>query len=228
MLSTAPTPYDFRFTLFGIPVRVSAWFWLLGSLLGFDLVKSGVEYFIAWLVVVFVSVLVHELGHALVAKAFGYTPRILLYHFGGLAMYEPDSRYTRTKSIAVTLAGPGAGFTLFAVALAFSFGMSFIEGSMSPKSFHVLDQALGYLLIVNFVWSVFNLLPILPLDGGNVCREICTYFSPRNGVRLAAQIGAILAGVICAWCLMQQMFFNAMLIGSLCAQNISIAQQRNW
>ncbi|MEZ6147021.1 MAG: hypothetical protein R3B91_16710 [Planctomycetaceae bacterium] len=77
-----PTPYDLTFSLFGIPVRVIAWFWLTAVILGFSSVHIGPEYLLAWVAIVFVSILVHELGHALVAAAFGYPPRILLYHFG--------------------------------------------------------------------------------------------------------------------------------------------------
>ncbi len=96
--------------------------------------------------------------------------------------------------------------------------MPLIRESLPLKAFLIIDQSFWFLMVVNLVWSLFNLLPIFPLDGGNVCREICTWFSPRNGVRLSAQIGAVLAGVLAAWFVMQQLFFNAFLLGFLCAR----------
>lgn len=223
-----PTNYDLRFELLGIPVRISVWFWLLAAFLGFDLVERGLNYFVAWLLVVFLSVLVHEFGHAMLARAFGYHPRVLLYQFGGLAMFEPDSKFTRGKAIALSIAGPGAGFFLFGLSLLGSLLLQRFQTGMPVEVYLLLESAFGFSILVNLFWSVFNLLPILPLDGGNVSREICTYFSPYRGLSVAAQIGAVLAGVIAAWFLTQQSFFNAFLMGSLCAQNISIAQSRRW
>ncbi len=228
MFSTEPTEYDLRFTLFGIPVRVSIWFWLLAAFLGFNLVQDSIGLFIVWMLVVFISILVHEFGHALLAKAFGYPVKVLLYHFGGLAMFEPDSRYTRSKSISMSLAGPGAGLSLFVISLIASFFLTPLQAALSPSAYELLDKAFWFSIVVNLTWSLLNLLPILPLDGGNVFREICTYFSPRNGVRFAAQTGAVLAGALCAYCVTQGMIYNAVLVGSLCAHNIQIAQQRSW
>lgn len=228
MFSTEPTEYDLRFTLFRIPVRVSIWFWLLAAFLGFDLLQNSFGLFIVWMLVVFISILVHEFGHALLAKAFGYPVKVLLYHFGGLAMFEPDSRYTRSRSISMSLAGPGAGLSLFGISLICSFFLPPLRATLSPLAFELIDNALWFSIIVNLTWSLLNLLPILPLDGGHVFREICTYFSPSNGVRYAAQTGAVLAGALCAYCVAQGMIYNAVLVGSLCAQNIQIAQQRRW
>ena len=228
MFSTGPTEYDLRFSLFKIPVRVSIWFWLLAAFLGFDLLRSSFELFVVWMLVVFVSILVHEFGHALVATALGYSVRVLLYQFGGLAMFEPDSRYSRSKSIAISLAGPGAGLTLYFISKLGATYLPSVQNVLSPTALFLLLNALIFSMSVNLVWSLLNLLPIMPLDGGNVFREICTHISPRNGVRFAAQTGAVLAGVLCAYCLTNGMFYNAVLVGSLCAQNIQIAQQRRW
>src|SRR5690606_19365923 len=99
------TPYDLRFSLLGVPIRVSVWFWVAGTVLGYGELKQGVEYLLAWLLVLFVSILVHEMGHALTARWFGHSPQVLLYHFGGLAYYQPFRNHTRAKSIAISFAG---------------------------------------------------------------------------------------------------------------------------
>lgn len=228
MFSTAPTNYDLQFRMLGIPIRVSAWFWLLAAFLGFKWLRVGMDYFLIWMAIVFVSVLVHEFGHALFAKAWGYPPRILLYHFGGLAMFEPDQRYSRSKAIILTLAGPVFGYLLAATAFGLGIVLVLAATAIPEQLYERLQFATSILIFVNIFWSTFNLLPILPLDGGHVMKEICTYFSRYNGLRYAAQVGAVLSGVICAWCVMNQFIVNAFLAGSLCAQNISIAQSRHW
>ncbi|MFM7138656.1 MAG: peptidase, partial [Planctomycetota bacterium] len=89
-----PTPADWHFAIAGIPVRVSAWFWLGATLLGWGICQSFaggdqralLGYLILWAVAVLVSILVHELGHALAYRVFGQGSQIVIYHFGGLAI----------------------------------------------------------------------------------------------------------------------------------------------
>lgn len=228
-ITPQPTEYDLRFSLFGVPVRVSGWFWLIGVMLGFETVKIGVEYLLVWLSVLFFSILVHEFGHALMAMAFGYRPRVLLYHFGGLAMYEPDASYTAGRSVAISLAGPGAGFGLYGLTLAFRIMIFPQLVSGLPQSVSTLIWfAIIQLEWINLYWGLVNLLPVLPLDGGRVSQEICLKFSPRNGITYAAQTGALVSGAAAAWFFTQEMYYPAFLFGWLCASNITMAQQRRW
>ena len=227
--SVEPTQYDLRFSVLNIPVRVSIWFWLAGTVLGFETLKIGVEYLMAWLLVVFVSILVHELGHALIARSFGYPPRILLYQFGGLAMYTPYSNYTQARSIAISLAGPGAGFLLFGAVLLF-------QGYGAPHLVPVLSDSMGMLLIfflknmvwVNLFWGLLNLLPILPLDGGNVCKEVCRSLSPLNGPRYAYGVGMVV-GIAAAVLLYRAgLTYAAVLFGFLGVENfMNLQASRN-
>lgn len=227
--STEPTEYDLRFHVLNVPVRISAWFWLMGAIFGFSSVKLGPEFLIAWMLILFVSILVHEFGHALVAKAFGYRPRVLLYHFGGLAMFEPDSRFTASRSIAISLAGPGAGFALFGLTELFKFyAFPSMAPNLSPKLAFLLSFIIIQMEWVNLYWGLVNLLPVLPLDGGQICREICLKVSPRRGIEFAAQIGAVISGLAAAFFFTQNHFYPAILFASLCASNISVAQQRRW
>lgn len=192
-----PTPYDLSFSLLGIPVRVVPTFWLLAVLLGSNNLKDpkqGFALMLIWVGVVFVSVLVHEMGHALTATLFGYSPRIMMYHFGGLAMYEPIRDYTSGKAILITLAGPGAGLALFGVSFVSMIALHMTV--VDPNS--LFSHALVDLVFVNLVWSILNLFPVLPLDGGQVCREVCTSISPYSGILWALRIGigvALLTGV---------------------------------
>ncbi|MBX9581317.1 MAG: hypothetical protein K2X87_13490, partial [Gemmataceae bacterium] len=104
------TPYDLNFRLFGFPVRVHPLFWVVTVLFGSSALRDfGPEYLLVWVVVVFVSILVHELGHAFAFRAFGTDAAVVLYGFGGLAV-PWGGVAGRWRRVAVSLAGPAAGF----------------------------------------------------------------------------------------------------------------------
>lgn len=172
-----------RFTLAGFPVQIHWSFFLVAALLGFS---NDLYALLVWVGVVFVSVLLHEMGHALVGRRFGMHPEISLYGMGGLTSWRTGRRLTRAQSILVSVAGPGAGLLLGALV----WGVMLIE---MPELNPLGRMALGSLLFVNILWSVLNLLPILPLDGGNVMRSL-VHIS-RRGVdeRLPRQISIAVA-----------------------------------
>src|SRR6478736_1555485 len=113
----APTRGDIHFRLFGIPVRVHPMFWLVAVILGAGSFGRGevdpVDALV-WVVVMFASILVHELGHATMQRAYGGNPWITLYGMGGLASCNDCDRSPRSQ-IIISLAGPIAGFLLATV-----------------------------------------------------------------------------------------------------------------
>ncbi|MCA9075976.1 MAG: hypothetical protein KDA93_13190 [Planctomycetaceae bacterium] len=217
-----PTPYDLTFSMFGIPVRVIAWFWLTAVILGFSSIELGPEFLLAWVAIVFVSILVHELGHALMAAAFGYPPRILLYHFGGLAMYTPGYNYSQLRSILISLAGPGAGFLLA--------GLIYLLVRSGTFQFANGCLLMGFIVLqaihVNLWWGLINLLPVLPLDGGNICRDVCTSINPRQGERWATIIALITAIGVAAYAFQAKETYIAILFGFMAYQNYEMLQRR--
>jgi Zn-dependent protease len=168
-----PTPYDLNFSLLRIPVRVHPLFWLAALLLGMN---QPPRELVIWVPVVFVSILVHEMGHALVIRQFGWWPSILLYTFGGLAIYNPTRRNPR-KQMVISLAGPAAGFLVAGALIAIfklrghpvtflvgaPYGIIPIPPDLGSQSMNVLVYDL---LTVNIWWGLMNLLPVYPLDGG--------------------------------------------------------------
>lgn len=227
--SVEPTPYDLRFVLAGMPVRVSIWFWVAGAVLGYSALEEGIDYLLAWLLVLFISILVHEMGHALAARAFGYSPRILLYQFGGLAMYEPWGNDTRGKAILIALAGPWAGFVLYGltVLLARLVLPNLIAGA-TPRLIYLAGFAIYQMEWINLWWGLVNLLPVLPLDGGNICQELCSLRSPSRGREYAVRISAVVAGLFAAYCFLHQETYAAILFALLCSQNVSALQPSRW
>lgn len=188
------SPYDLRFRLFGFPVRVHPLFWVLAALLGASWLDRGVVFLLIWVAVAFVSILVHEFGHALAFRCFRVDSHIVLYSFGGLAVPWSGVR-RRWQQILVSLAGPAAGFLLCAAVYFSNYFHPWARTNM-----YVAALYLG-LFMVNLYWGIMNLLPIWPLDGGQVSEEVCSYVSPRNGRTIALQISVAVAVLICVYSL---------------------------
>src|SRR4051794_25455134 len=100
-----PTRFDVRFMLGDIPVRIHPYFWVGTVVLGLDLNQPALDiltHLLAWLAIVFVSILVHELGHVLMGRYFGSTGHVILTGLGGLAVGSSDLPLRRQR-IAVLL-----------------------------------------------------------------------------------------------------------------------------
>ncbi|WP_437206285.1 metalloprotease [Planctomicrobium sp. SH664] len=225
----APSDYDWNFRIGRIPVTVSIWFWVGSSLLGMSALEEGIEFLVVWIAAVLVSILFHELGHAWTAQYFGFRPRILLYQFGGLAMYENWRPESRWQSVLITAAGPLAGFLLFGVLTVYYFFLGDPLSRWIPEnSLRVYKALIFDLLYINFFWSVMNLLPVLPLDGGRLSQQFFGWLNPRRGDRYTCTLGALVAGVVAilaivAW----KDFYLAILFGMLASQNFSALQNRS-
>jgi len=189
-----PTPFDLRFRLAGIPVRVSPWFWIVMALFGSNLFNSpkyGPLYLLLWLACGFVSVLIHEMGHAVAAKFYGSPVTVTLIAFGGVAQYSYPPR-SAIKRIVIALAGPAAGFGLLGIVVLVRFAL--IDVPLHPAA----EATLWFLFIMNLVWNLFNLLPIWPLDGGRVCRELFALAKLRNPDAAVHTTSMVFAGVLVA------------------------------
>lgn len=204
------TQFDLNFSVLGIPVRVHPLFWLTSLLLGVSGSSEPGDMMI-WVGVVFVSVLIHELGHALTAQRFGFRPWITLYSFGGLASYN-SSRSKPGEQIAILLAGPGAGFLLAAAVLALLVAsgnsLSFLgfrigSGTRMSLTNPRLLTLLGDLLFVNIFWGLINLLPVFPLDGGQISRTLFMKFNPWQGVQQSIMLSLIAAAGVAALALLR-------------------------
>ena len=101
------SPYDLRFQLMGFPVRISWSFWIMAVIFGYSLVQlmdmrwgmaspGMMPMLILWTLCLLVSILIHEMGHALAFRQYGMNASIVLYHFGGLAI--PTSTFTPGRS----------------------------------------------------------------------------------------------------------------------------------
>ncbi len=191
------TPWDLRFALFRIPVRVHPLFWLVAALLGMRS-PTALEL-VTWVAAVFISILVHELGHAVAARSYGYDPSITLYTMGGLTSFVASAYGSRNADrfgqILICLAGPAAGFALAAV-LYFALRIAHVGVELSfgwphlvriyveeLHKFAALSDFIRQMFFANILWGLVNLLPVFPLDGGQIAREILSKINPFEGER---------------------------------------------
>src|SRR5437868_5747781 len=137
--TVAPTPFDLNFSLFGIPIRIHPFFWLFSAILGWDRQRPNFNQILICVLCVFVSILIHELGHALTAKSYGWPPHIVLYSFGGYASFEPRWGYSTARAILISFAGPGAGFVLYGVVLAIEHLLIQQDVALSHLAYMALD-----------------------------------------------------------------------------------------
>lgn len=169
-----------------IPIRIHPAFWIFAALIGF--LNSGTFLgTVFWVGIILVSVLFHEFGHALSALAFGKKPRIELVALGGLT-YHNSEDLSWWKQFIIIFNGPFFGFLLFLMSF-FVLQMSWIT---SPK----VLLALKTFEIVNLFWTVLNLLPILPLDGGQLLRVFLEGVCGVRGFKYALIVGMVAAVLI--------------------------------
>ncbi|MBA2321213.1 MAG: site-2 protease family protein [Deltaproteobacteria bacterium] len=149
-------------TVRGIPIRLHWSFFVLVALLAAGGARaagvSGVLATLGLTTGLFVSVALHELGHALTAERFGIRTRhITLYPFGGVAAIERMPTLPG-QELAIALAGPAVNFGLTAMA-------GWVWGATG-------STAMLTLAVMNLVMGVFNLVPAFPMDGGRVLRAL--------------------------------------------------------
>jgi len=203
-----------NFRIGSIPVRVHVSFFLTMLFLGAGGANADAMNIVLWAGVAFVSVLIHELGHALMGKAFGLVPQIDLHGMGGLTSWVSGARkLTPWRSILVSLAGPFAGFAVGALALALN-------------AAHVLPQtpfaanAYSIVLWVNIGWGVFNLLPMLPLDGGNVMASFLRWIFGARAERPARYVSIVVAVTVAAFAAAHHWIWVALIAGIHVIQNV--------
>lgn len=241
-----PTRYDLRFNLAWFPVRVHPLFWLIAVLLGYS--SGNLLQILIWVLVVFISILVHELGHALAFRRYGLSSQIILHFAGGLTVPESTlwgSRWANValgpnQNIFISLAGPGAGFLLAALVIA---GVVLAGGSIIttrllgfipfpgfavlPFGGNLLSMFVTAMLWVNIFWGFINLLPVHPLDGGNVARNALIQVDPANGVRKSLWV-SVITGVLIALAafFFLRSLYMALLFGFLAFQSYQSLQAR--
>lgn len=223
-----PTEFDVRFRMLGIPVRVHPLFWAMAAILGWNLTRGSGQLLLIWVGCVFASVLVHEFGHALTARAFGAEPAVLLYTFGGLCLYQ-NSRESLWRRFFVLIMGPGAGFLLMGATIAvasLAFRISPLDvwnWDFPPVSINARITVI-FLIEINLFWGLLNLLPVMPLDGGQIALVFLTMHNHREGRRRAYIISFVAAALVALYFAQAKELYNALLFGLLALTSFQVLQ----
>ncbi|MDB4975168.1 MAG: hypothetical protein JWN48_3509 [Myxococcaceae bacterium] len=203
------------FTLANVPVSVSPWYLLLLVYLTIRNPSQGLV--IAFCITV--SLLAHEFGHALMARHFKLQPQILLHGFGGLTGHERAGR-DRDEALIIA-AGPLSGLLLGCVVLGI-YNFVPIESALAV-------EALRQFIYINFLWSAFNLLPMWPMDGGQLMRiGASKLLKPVRGERLTHIVSIVVVCLVAGASYLVQLGPMMMVILAMTAwQNFQALQAGN-
>jgi stage IV sporulation protein FB len=243
-----PTPYDVRFRLFDVPVRVDPWFWVTCV---FSVGELKPVLALIWVGVVFVSIVVHEFGHVLAFRYYRIQSHVVLWGFGGLAIPRWGGRLDSRAQMVVSFAGPLAGFILAAVLVlglrlsgvqtVFKTGLPYIiDWKFVDPATGVLPEFVNLkllflfhgLLFVNLFWGLVNLLPIYPLDGGQISRAAFEMSNTPDGLRKSLIVSMVAAIGMAIYGLRSQSMIYVLLFGYLAYMNYrelqSLGYGRRW
>jgi Zn-dependent protease len=164
------------FSIAGNDIYVTPFFLILIAFFSFMGLRAGsgamaLANVVVWAPVLFIGVLLHELGHAFAMQRFGYgASTIVLHGFGGVTINRRRQNSPPGKSIAISLAGPAASLLL---GLAF-IGVMYMTGNSVGnlgsylRDGQVLIELANTMAVINIFWAIFNMIPINPMDGGHV------------------------------------------------------------
>jgi Zn-dependent protease/CBS domain-containing protein len=174
---------------------------------------ESILFNLAFILVIFLCVLLHELGHGLMAKRFGIkTTKITLLPIGGVASLEGIPKNPRHE-LLVALAGPAVNLLIVLVLYFMLPVQGFLElhftELLKKLSEFTLGNFLFYLFVANLGLVIFNLIPAFPMDGGRVLRALLAMSTDRvKATQIAASIGQSIAVIF----LLLGMLFNPFLI----------------
>ncbi len=167
-----------------IPIAIHPFFWVLAALIGWINSQGSFLGMLIWIGIIFFSVLFHEYGHALTSVVFKQKARIQLVAMGGVTTYDgPKLKFW--QQFLIVFNGPFFGFLLFLGATA----LLHMHWSWTPIVYTILKMT----QVANLFWTVVNLLPVIPLDGGQLLRIVLEAAFGIRGFKASLLIGAIVS-----------------------------------
>ena len=189
------TGFDLRWRMCSVPVRINPLFWASAVLLGLryylDPEAGGLGYFLFWMAAVLASVLAHQFGQVMVGRLFGMRGEVVLFGLGGrtLGLAGLQRRWQR---VLVLLAGPVANALIAAAVTALTL-------APFPAALHkwgwasFIGNGAAIVVRINVFWAVLNLLPLWPLDGGQIVCEVGEGLLGRRGLVTALVLSLAVA-----------------------------------
>jgi Zn-dependent protease len=238
-------------------------FWLFSAIFGYGWAKSLHRFYeiemgnppamiillAIWIAMMFVSILIHELGHTLAFRFYGVESSIVLYHMGGLAIPDGMGRWdgarrrtpSKANQIVISAAGPALQLLLGIVAAGVGLGMGYqcgfpvdwIVATYFPDFFSTLvlpnNAAITAILhstvFMSILWAVLNLIPVLPLDGGQIARNAIGIYQRSDGMREALMVSVGFGAIAALYFFQSGQRFAGILFVFLAFQNFQTLQQ---
>ena len=202
------------FTIAGIPVSASPFYFLLLLMFAGGDLKRG----LIWAVCITLSLLVHEFGHALVARHLRHEPSIMLHGFGGLTSRTRSGRDVEEAAIIAT--GPAAGLALGLVI--FGLWRLLSHAGLGDLAFSAMAMEWLYALMYPCItWNLLNLIPLWPLDGGQLFRlGVLRFTRGRRADVITHGLALVLIAGLGAWALQARSIYAGLVLLMLAAQNI--------
>jgi Zn-dependent protease len=212
------------FSINGHPIFLEPLFLLLIAFFVFTGVRTSEQLMTnaLWAPVLFISILWHELGHAIAIDRLGFGKSVMILQgFGGVTINTNRSHALPGQSVIISLAGPA-----FSLSLVLIFGGLLLFADLEGLS-HSFAM---YMAGANAVWTVFNLLPIFPMDGGNVVLHTIRKFTGnmQRSLRYTAIISLVVLAIV-GLALVAfspgSMFLTIIILLMFGMQNVQILQQ---
>lgn len=165
-----------------IPIVIHPIFWLVAGVIGW-MNSWTILGTLVWMGVIVLSLLVHEFGHALSAKSFGQTAQIELVAMGGLTFHD-GKKLKGWQDFLIVLMGPLSSLILA--------GAAFLLRNALMGISPLLTYVLTLFVFINIFWTIINMLPILPLDGGQLVRIVLEGIFGHKGLKFTLMLGIIL------------------------------------
>jgi stage IV sporulation protein FB len=218
MIDAGPRRQLFR--VLGTPVSADFGALLLLALVLVGWSRGGGAQAIAGAAIValvgFVSIVAHELGHAVAVRRLGYgRSEIVLGMMGGLCIWR--GRPTHWHRVLVALAGPAVSIALGVAGLV---ALRALPAALTSD--FVLGTVLRGLAILNLAWAIFNLLPIYPMDGGQALRSLLAMKLPwRRALEVSLIVSLVACVAVGVWIFSAGLTFGAVLLGLFAWRNLS-------
>lgn len=227
---------DFQFPIAGFNIRVTPWFWLATALLGIR--NDDPRLVVVWVIAVFISIVIHELGHAFAFRYYGYNAHIVLYHFGGLAIPAGGRNVRQSQHSQIVIAAAGPALQVIAAAILIGglaatgnnvpldgfIGRWLGFGGGYPAPNDMLGHFVMYFLYVSVYWAFVNLFPIYPLDGGQISRELFLIYDRSNAIKNSLILSMVTAGAVAIYGITADRTYLGIMFGMLAYSNYTTLQ----
>jgi Zn-dependent protease len=198
------------FRLWDIQFQIHWSFFLIFALIGFD-EDSNFWFDSLCMASLFVCIVLHEIGHALAAKYYNiHTRSITIMIVGGVAALEEEPRSAK-EEFWITFFGPLVNFVIFGILLLVNSYLRDVPEVWSNE--FIENDILAWLMVINLVVAVFNLIPAWPLDGGRILRATLGFFMPfRRANYVASYVAQVLCAIIIGISIVPPVNWNMLLI----------------